>query len=67
MSHYIQYEAESFARTYGQYWDTPDASMSENHINVATNAGRCYTPGCSILTNGEKSTLEVSRPGWLLF
>lgn len=66
MSQNIQKEAESFARTYGQYWDTPDASISEGHMNVATNAGRCYTPGCTILTNGEKSTLEVSLLGWLL-
>ncbi|KAM0720413.1 hypothetical protein Q7P37_004549 [Cladosporium fusiforme] len=54
----IQVEAEAFAKTYGQYWDTPDASTLDGHSNVATNAGRCYTPACTILTNGEKSTLE---------
>lgn len=55
----IQQEAESFARTYGSFWDTPDSCSYENHRTVATNAGRCYTSGCTILTNAEKSTLEV--------
>lgn len=56
----IQHEAEAFAKTYGQYWDTPNASTLEGHQSVASNAGKCYTPGCTILTNGEKLTLEVS-------
>jgi len=60
MSRNIQNEAESFAKTYGQSWDTPDASSLKHHTTVANKAGRCYTPGCMILTNGEKSYFEVS-------
>jgi len=60
MSQSLQNEAESFARTYAQYWDTPDAASLEHYTTVASSAGRCYTPGCVILTNGEKSPFEVS-------